>query len=66
MKFLLKSILLILQKMIMKLCKFKIIGGRKNNNFFLNKIIIKKNNDIIKLNNIYFSKNFQITRFSKN
>ena len=43
----------------------KIIGGKKNNNFFLNKIILKKNNDIIKLNNIYFSKNFQITDFQK-
>ena len=46
-----------------EVANLKIIGGKKNNNFFLNKIILKKNNDIIKLNNIYFSKNFQITDF---
>ena len=45
--------------------KFKIIGGRKNNNFFLKKINIKKNNDIINLKNINFSRNFQITNFQK-
>ncbi len=48
-----------------EVANLKIIGGKKNNNFFLNKIILKKNNDIIKLNNIYFSKNFQITDFQK-
>ncbi len=46
-----------------EVANLKIVGGKKNNNFFLNKIILKKNNDIIKLNNIYFSKNFQITDF---
>ena len=46
-----------------EVANLKIIGGKKNNNFFLNKIILKKNNDIIKLNNIFFSKNFQITDF---
>ena len=48
-----------------EVANLKIIGGKKNNNFFLNKIILKQNNDIIKLSNIYFSKNFQITDFQK-
>ena len=37
----------------------------RTKNFFLNKINIKKNNDIINLNDIYFSKNFKITNFKK-
>ena len=45
--------------------KIKIIGGRKKNNFFLNKITVRKSNDILKLNNIYFSRNFHITDFQK-
>ena len=48
-----------------EVANLKIIGGKKNNNFFLNKIILKQNNNIIKLSNIYFSKNFQITDFQK-
>ena len=43
----------------------KIIGQRRNKNLLLNKINIKKNNDIINLNDVYFSKNFQIVDFKK-
>ncbi len=48
-----------------EIMNFKIKGERKNNNFVLSKINIKKNNDIINLNDIYFSRNFKITNFKK-
>ena len=43
----------------------QIIGERKNKNILFKKINIKKNNDKINLNDIYFSKNFKIIDFKK-
>ncbi len=43
----------------------KIVGERKSQNYLFNQINIKKKNDLININNIYFSKNFQITNFQK-
>ena len=43
----------------------KIVGERKSQNYLFNQINIKKKNDLININNIYFSRNFQITNFQK-
>ena len=43
----------------------KITGEKKNKNLFLEKVVLKKNNDIIKFDNIEISENFQITNLKK-
>ena len=44
---------------------FKIIGERKDKKMYLKKINIKRNNDKINFDDVYLSKNFQISDFKK-